>query len=228
MLASVRELARTLLAILETRARLAATELEEQAVRLVEIALWFALAILFLSVALVFVSVLVLLAFWDSNRMLAAGFLAVLYLSAGGAAALIARAPPARASAAPLRDARRIRQGHRTPGTPAMTRARLIALTQQRRASSGAPGSSASTSAPWPRASNRSSGGSTPRTKEWSECAAIRCSSPPESCCFVALRPRGAVKLLASSWSLWQVYQRARRLWTVAAAFASGAAAPNR
>jgi uncharacterized membrane protein YqjE len=92
MLASVRELARTLLAIIETRARLAANELEEQAVRLVEIALWFALAILFLSVALVFLSVLVLLAFWDSNRMLAAGLLAVLYLSAGGAAALIARA----------------------------------------------------------------------------------------------------------------------------------------
>ena len=43
-----------------------------------------------------------------------------------------------------------------------------------------------------------------------------------------ALRRRGAVKLLASSWSLWQLYQRARRLWTVAAAFASGAAAQNR
>ena len=43
-----------------------------------------------------------------------------------------------------------------------------------------------------------------------------------------ALRPRGAVKLLASSWSLWQLFQRARRLWRVAAAFASGAAAQNR
>lgn len=43
-----------------------------------------------------------------------------------------------------------------------------------------------------------------------------------------ALRPRGAVKLLASSWSLWQLYQRARRLWTTAAAFASGAAAQHR
>jgi uncharacterized membrane protein YqjE len=92
MLASVRELARSLLAIVETRARLAASELEEQTVRLVEVALWFALSILFLSVALVFVSVLVLLAFWDSNRMFAAGLLAVLYLGAGGAAALVARA----------------------------------------------------------------------------------------------------------------------------------------
>ena len=43
-----------------------------------------------------------------------------------------------------------------------------------------------------------------------------------------ALRPRGAVKLLASSWSLWQLYQRGRRLWKVAGAFASGAAAQNR
>ena len=91
MLGSVRELARTLLSIVETRARLAANELEEQAVRMVEIAMWFALAILFLSVALVFVSVLVLLAFWDSNRMFAAGLLAVLYLGTGGACALVAR-----------------------------------------------------------------------------------------------------------------------------------------
>jgi len=51
MLTSVRELARSLLSIIETRARLAANELEEQAVRLVEITLWFSLAILFLSVA---------------------------------------------------------------------------------------------------------------------------------------------------------------------------------
>jgi uncharacterized membrane protein YqjE len=91
MLGSVRELARSLLSIVETRARLAANELEEQAVRLVEIALWFALAILFLSVALVFLSVLVLLAFWDSNRMFAAGLLAALYLGAGAACALVAR-----------------------------------------------------------------------------------------------------------------------------------------
>jgi hypothetical protein len=45
---------------------------------------------------------------------------------------------------------------------------------------------------------------------------------------FVALRPRGAIKLLASSWSLWRLYQRARRLWTVASALAAGAAAQNR
>ena len=40
---------------------------------------------------LVFLSVLVLLAFWDSNRMFAAGLLAVLYLGSGAACALVAR-----------------------------------------------------------------------------------------------------------------------------------------
>jgi hypothetical protein len=44
----------------------------------------------------------------------------------------------------------------------------------------------------------------------------------------VVLRPRGAMKLLASSWSLWRLYQRARRLWAIAAALAAGAAAQNR
>ena len=92
MLGSVRELARTMLSIVETRARLAATELEEQAVRLVEIAIWFALGILFLSVALVFISVLILIAFWDSHRLLSAGLLAVLYLAAGLTAMFVTRA----------------------------------------------------------------------------------------------------------------------------------------
>lgn len=92
MLASVRELARSILSIVETRGRLAATELEEQAVRMLELALWFAVALLFLNMALVFFSLLVLLAFWDENRMFAAGLLAILYLGAGAAAALVARA----------------------------------------------------------------------------------------------------------------------------------------
>ena len=44
----------------------------------------------------------------------------------------------------------------------------------------------------------------------------------------VVLRPRGAMKLFVSGWSLWQLYQRARRLWRVAAAVAAGAAVQNR
>jgi uncharacterized membrane protein YqjE len=91
MLGSLREMARTLLAFAETRARLAATEIEEQAVRLLEILLWLLLAVFFAGVALLFLAILVLLLFWDANRLLAAGLVAALFLGAGAAAALVAR-----------------------------------------------------------------------------------------------------------------------------------------
>ena len=91
MLGSLRELARTLLSFAETRTRLAATELEEQAVRLIEILIWLAAALFLFGVALVFIAVLMVLLFWDSNRLLAAGLLAALFLGAGAATALIGR-----------------------------------------------------------------------------------------------------------------------------------------
>ena len=87
----VRELARSLLSFVLTRTRLAATELEEQALRLVEILLWLAVALFFLGIAIVFAALLVVLVFWDSNRLLAAGLLAALFVSIGAGAALIAR-----------------------------------------------------------------------------------------------------------------------------------------
>ena len=70
MLGPARELARTLLSFAETRARLAATELEEQSIRVVEILLWLALALFFLFAALLFIAIVVLLLFWDSNRQI--------------------------------------------------------------------------------------------------------------------------------------------------------------
>ena len=92
MLGPVRELARTLLSFAETRTRLAATELEEQAIRLLEILAWLATALFFAGIALVFLAVLIVLAFWDSNRLLAAGLLALLFVAAGAVCALVARA----------------------------------------------------------------------------------------------------------------------------------------
>lgn len=89
---SLREIARALLSFAETRARLAATELEEQSIRVVEILIWIAAAVFLFGVALVFVAVVIVLLFWDANRLLAAGLLAALFLGAGAAAALLARA----------------------------------------------------------------------------------------------------------------------------------------
>lgn len=92
MLGSVRELARTLLSFAETRARIAATELEEQVARLAEILLWAAAALFFGGIAVVFAAILIVLLFWDSNRVLAAGLLAAIFFGIAGASALIARA----------------------------------------------------------------------------------------------------------------------------------------
>ena len=89
MLGSVRDLARILLSFAETRTRLAATELEEQSLRLVEILLWLAAAIFFLGVTLLFVAVLIVLHFWDSDRLLAAGLIAALFAGAGVVSALM-------------------------------------------------------------------------------------------------------------------------------------------
>ena len=91
MLGPVRELARSLLSFVLTRTRLAATELEEQALRLIEILVWLAAALFFAGIAIVFVAVLVVLLFWDSNRLLAAGLLAALFVSLGIGTALISR-----------------------------------------------------------------------------------------------------------------------------------------
>ena len=88
----VREFARTLLSFVLTRTRLAATEVEEQALRLIEILIWLAVAAFFLGISVLFVAVMVVLLFWDSNRLLAAGLLAALLIGAGAGAALVARA----------------------------------------------------------------------------------------------------------------------------------------
>ncbi|HVC12967.1 MAG TPA: phage holin family protein, partial [Burkholderiales bacterium] len=74
---------RTLLAFVETRARLAGNELEEQALRWFEIAIWTLLALFFLGMALVLASLLIVLVFWDQHRMLAAALLTALYAGAG-------------------------------------------------------------------------------------------------------------------------------------------------
>ena len=87
----VREVARTLLSFVLTRTRLAATELEEQALRLVEILIWLCLALFFLGIAIVFAALLVVLLASESNRLLAAGLLAALFVTVGAGAALVAR-----------------------------------------------------------------------------------------------------------------------------------------
>ncbi len=92
MLGSLRELARTLLSLAVTRTRLAANELEEQAVRGLEILIWLALALLLFGVALVFCAVMVVLLFWDTDRVLATGLIAAFFVLCCAASAWFAYA----------------------------------------------------------------------------------------------------------------------------------------
>ena len=91
MFGSVRQLARTLLGFAETRARLAAADIEEQAVRFVEIVLLAAAAVFLFAVGLLFLSILALFAFGESERVLVAAILGTLYFGAGFLAVLIMR-----------------------------------------------------------------------------------------------------------------------------------------
>ena len=87
----VRSTVRTLLSFAETRARLAANEFEEQLLRLLEVAAWAVAAVFFFAIAVLLVCLFIVLVFWDSNRILAAGLIAGLFVAGGGVSVLMVR-----------------------------------------------------------------------------------------------------------------------------------------
>lgn len=91
MLGSVRELARALLGLVGTRVKIAANELEEQALRFAEIAIWAVVAMFFFGVALVFVAILAVLLFWDTHPEVVAGLIAAVFFCAGAIGAWMVR-----------------------------------------------------------------------------------------------------------------------------------------
>ncbi len=88
---AVRSVVRSLLSFAETRARIAASEFEEQLLRLLEVAVWAIAALFLAAIALLLLSLFIVLVFWDSNRLLAAGLLAALYASAAGFSVVMVR-----------------------------------------------------------------------------------------------------------------------------------------
>jgi len=88
----VRASLRAVLTFAETRARIAANEFEEQLLRLGEIWAWSVAAVFFFAIALLLGSLFIVLALWDTHRVLAAGLLTMLYLAAGGFSVLMVRA----------------------------------------------------------------------------------------------------------------------------------------
>jgi len=79
---SIRTLASTLLASVQTRAELLSTELEEERVRLASMLAWSFVMLFCAGLGVIFVTLLFVLALWDDHRLLAVGVPAAVFLLA--------------------------------------------------------------------------------------------------------------------------------------------------
>lgn len=107
LLASLRGLLATTLAMLRTRAELLVVELEEEKSRVLSVLLFGAAAFFFLSFGLVMLAVFLTALFWDSYRLLVIGTFTGLFLAIGVGALLALRGQLQRGSrlfAASLRE----------------------------------------------------------------------------------------------------------------------------
>lgn len=83
ILGSLRNLAATLVAVLQTRLELLVTELEEERLRLLQLLFWAAAALLFFGIGLLLLVVLIVALFWDSYRVAAIVVIAGAFLVMG-------------------------------------------------------------------------------------------------------------------------------------------------
>ena len=87
---SLRTMAGTLLAVVQTRAELLSTELEEERIRLTSILAWGFVMLFCAGLGIVFATLLFVIALWDDHRLLAVGIPAAAFLLAAFAAWRIA------------------------------------------------------------------------------------------------------------------------------------------
>ena len=92
LLDSLRNLARTFIAIVQTRIEIFASEIDEERARLARIAVLAAVAALCIALAVVLLVFFLVVLFWDTNRLLAIGVLAGVFAIGGIAACLGLRA----------------------------------------------------------------------------------------------------------------------------------------
>jgi len=81
VLGSVRNLAATAVAIVRTRLELLANEIQEEGLRLRQLALFAFAALFCLALGVLLLTLLVIAAYWDENRLAVIGGLAVFYLA---------------------------------------------------------------------------------------------------------------------------------------------------
>ena len=85
LLGSLKRLASTLVAVVETRLQLLANELHAEKLRLAQLGLYAAAAVFFFALGIIMLTLLVIVGFWDSHRLLALGGFAGIYLLVGAA-----------------------------------------------------------------------------------------------------------------------------------------------
>ena len=83
LLGSLKKLASSLAAVVQTRLQLFANELHAEGLRLARLGLFAAAAVFFLALAVIMSTLLVIVLFWDSNRVLVVGGFAGIYLALG-------------------------------------------------------------------------------------------------------------------------------------------------
>jgi uncharacterized membrane protein YqjE len=91
LLDSLRSLAQTFVALLQTRLEIVASEIDEGRTRLARIAVLAALAAFCLGLAVVLLVFFLVVLFWDSNRLLAIGVLTGVFTAGAIAAGLVLR-----------------------------------------------------------------------------------------------------------------------------------------
>jgi len=91
ILQSLRNLATTLVALLQNRLELLATDLEEERIRLLQLLFWAAAALFFFALGVLMITVLVVLLVWESHRFAGIVVLAVVFLAIGVGLAIVVR-----------------------------------------------------------------------------------------------------------------------------------------
>ncbi len=91
LLRSLRTLLASMLLVARTRGELLQVELEEEKLRVAGIAAFAVAAAVFLALAVVVLTFFLMLLFWDTNRVMAAGLIAAAYALIGIGCALVAR-----------------------------------------------------------------------------------------------------------------------------------------
>lgn len=81
ILQSLRNLATTLVALLQNRLELLATDLEEERVRLLQVLFWAAGALFFFALGVLMITMIVVLLLWDSYRLAGIVVLAAVFLA---------------------------------------------------------------------------------------------------------------------------------------------------